>query len=433
MFLIAMVDIFLILYLTMISQMPSTSILTVDDFFQLKSTHESLQQKQQKTAEEKSFLLARLTEEKKQGKKARESLLASDTELARARQDLKIKENVLKKKEQSLSDLSREIDRKKSAWKEIEGRYQEELEKQKELSETSQARAEKILLEARNARLLTKQMREEAAQAYKLAKQAKADQESAINLKKKMLEEKERAIQQARKSAKARQEAEQAAKKLATNIENITQEGGVAYQRHIRPEMAKIEVSFERKVDQRIAVYRRKLTLLPLQIDNLVFVVLPSQHIGFRRGSSNPPKRLSIRHRGEELIHYRINPKNNLVALELTGYAGKTFLPHPANMEISEFMPVLLALRNQGGRSLGDRIRGLSEEYFIVNRDYIRQNESGTLTYDLEGFRGTSTRGERIIRGDQLVDLNGRLVGVAKDANQIIRIDTLSGWEEQTL
>jgi hypothetical protein len=46
------------------------------------------------------------------------------------------------------------------------------------------------------------------------------------------------------------------------------------------------------------------------------------------------------------------------------------------------------------------------------------------------GIPGTGTRAERIIAGDQLVDLNGQLIGVANHANRIIRVNTINGWDE---
>ena len=75
MFLIGMTDIFLILYLTTITQTPSTSVLTVDDFFQLKTMHETLQ-------EEKDALSAKLAKEEERTEEMEESLIISDAEHA---------------------------------------------------------------------------------------------------------------------------------------------------------------------------------------------------------------------------------------------------------------------------------------------------------------------------------------------------------------
>ena len=93
-------------------------------------------------------------------------------------------------------------------------------------------------------------------------------------------------------------------------------------------------------------------------------------------------------------------------------------------------MPILLSLRNNGNVSLGDKIRGISSDYFVVNREYLKLDKDRNLKFDVPGFRGTGIRAERIVRGDHLVDLNGRLIGVANNANRVIRINTLSGWDE---
>ena len=77
-----------------------------------------------------------------------------------------------------------------------------------------------------------------------------------------------------------------------------------------------------------------------------------------------------------------------------------------------------------------DVFRDLSNEYFIVNRDFIQAGTQGNLDYVTKGFRGTGVHGERILPGDQLVDLNGRFIGVSDRADHIIRIDTLNGWQE---
>ena len=105
MFLIGMTDIFLILYLTAITSVPSTSVLTVDDFFKLKTMHETL-------VEEKEDLTVQLTEEQARLQNLQESLLVSDEELARINKDLQLKENMLKSREQLMKELNQKIESK---------------------------------------------------------------------------------------------------------------------------------------------------------------------------------------------------------------------------------------------------------------------------------------------------------------------------------
>ena len=125
MFLTVMTDIFLILYLTTITQTPATSVLTVEDFFQLKATHETLQ-------EEKDILFARLTGEQERAEGMEESLTISDAELARISKDLQAKENMLREREQLLESLNQKIEDEEVMRKKTETYYKEELETKKE-------------------------------------------------------------------------------------------------------------------------------------------------------------------------------------------------------------------------------------------------------------------------------------------------------------
>jgi len=135
-------------------------------------------------------------------------------------------------------------------------------------------------------------------------------------------------------------------------------------------------------------------------------------------------------YQGKKVRSGLINKDDDLIAISLPGYEGEAFTPYSADTKVTQYMPVLLSLRNGINVGLVDKIRGISNDYFIVNREYLKLDKNRNLKFDVPGFRGTGTRGERIVRGDQLVDLNGRLIGVANNANRVIRINTLSGWDE---
>lgn len=442
MFLIGMTDIFLILYLTSLTSVRPTSTLTVEDFLKLKTMHTTL-------AAEKKKLAVQLTEEEARREKAEASLAVRDTTLKEISEDLQTKENMLQSREQLLAELNRKIATK-----------EEELQAQKETVQASQARVKKFALAAQKAQYLADQMQQEANQAHRTAETAVAVQKNAIQLKDKALDEKakaERRVEEAlaarlkaeaekkkalaaaaearQKAQEAQQQTEQAeqkAQKLAVTIRDIKQEGDQAYQRHIRPQLQTLKVTYERQVNDNTLIYKREFTLLPVKIGDRTVVLFPSRQAGFTSRSDTAPERLTITYAEKKITQGWIDKEDDLLAVSLPGYAGGAYAPYPSREDVAQFMPALLALRNNGNRSLGAKIRGLSDEYFIVNRDYLEPTEDAGLKYTVSGFRGTGTHGERILRGDQLVDLNGRLIGVANEDNKIIRVDTLSDWKERT-
>ena len=118
MFLIGMCDVFLILYLTAITNVQPATVLTVDDFYKLKSMHETLEADKHKTEDEFQDKLRRAREEKEillAEKKKQEALAAARLkDLSGEKDDLydKLTEEKgrLKEMEQSLSlsDAERE-------------------------------------------------------------------------------------------------------------------------------------------------------------------------------------------------------------------------------------------------------------------------------------------------------------------------------------
>jgi len=75
-----------------------------------------------------------------------------------------------------------------------------------------------------------------------------------------------------------------------------------------------------------------------------------------------------------------------------------------------------------------DRIRGVSEDYFIFKRDRLLMITEDEFYFDHQGFRGTRNYAEYIVKGDQIVDLGGNFLGFAYKKNTIMRIDDLKGW-----
>jgi hypothetical protein len=458
MFLIGMTDIFLILYLTAIANPPSQSVLTVDDFYKLKSMHQTLSENTEKTKTELSeklkveklereVLVSKLIEEQAYLEEIEESLFISDVERKRINKELDVKENILKNREKLLADLNKKIENKEEVWEKMEASLTEELKTKEKSVEANRELVKKFQGEAERAQILANQMKEEVKIANKTAETANEVHKKALIIKDEALKEKVKAELKAttalvarnkaetekHKAVKAMEVATLKAEELSGTIKDITQAGEDAYSLNIRPHLQTLTVSYSREVSDTTMRYERELNLLPVTIDNKTYIIFPSRHIGFNRRADRAPDNLRVSYANETITNGLINKEDDLIAIELPNYTKDTFIPYPLKTDITQMMPTLLALRNNGNRSLSDKLRGLSEEYFIVNRDFIETDTSNKIRYGVSGFRGTGIHGEKIIPGDQLVDLTGRFIGVAHDDNDIIRIDSLSGWHYTAL
>ena len=454
MFLVVMCDIFLMLYLTAaINTTPGTA-LTVEDFLELKSMHETLelekveteaefQEKLDQAQEEKERLLAekkkqyelaaaKLAAEKARLKDMEQSLELSDAERERINNDLRIKEEILNEREQLLSELNKKIEVKEEMQRKMQEAYQTELKKQKLTTEESQKLAEQFKNKADNAEQLAEQMKEEAHLAHQAAETAKTDQQKAIALKEKAETEKQEALNNLKVTETHKEQAEQKAQKLAKTIKDIKQDGEAAYQKNMRPKLQTVYATYKRDTQNNTFTYKRALTLLPVKINEKIYAIFPSSQIGFTSRSDKAPDKLKIKYLDEPVTNGLIHKEDNLIAIPLADYQGKSEAPYPRETETRQLMPALLSLRNNGNKSLTDKIRGIADDYFVVNRDYLELDQNGELKFSLSGFRGTGTRAEHIVLGDQLVDLNGRLIGIANRADRIVRIHSLDGWTETT-
>jgi hypothetical protein len=93
-------------------------------------------------------------------------------------------------------------------------------------------------------------------------------------------------------------------------------------------------------------------------------------------------------------------------------------------------MPVLFSIRSQKISGVMDRMRGISNDFFIFKRDQLLMITTDEFYFEHEGFRGTGNYAEYIVEGDQIVDLEGNFFGFAYKKNKILRIDSLEGWHE---
>ncbi|HQH28011.1 MAG TPA: hypothetical protein PLP17_11490, partial [Oligoflexia bacterium] len=104
-----------------------------------------------------------------------------------------------------------------------------------------------------------------------------------------------------------------------------------------------------------------------------------------------------------------------------------------AGEQLGAYMPTLIAVRNGARLGLGDRLRNVNEAHFVFQRDRLSTDARGFLRYRAEGLRGTSDFAQYLVPGDQIVDLEGRFIGLAPEENMVVPIRSLSGWRKTGL
>ena len=471
-----MCDIFLILYLTAQIEVTPSSALTVGDFLELKSMHEDIQSEKERSeetfslqiedlqeerqkallakqeleakaqsrldqlAEEKKKLNAQLSQQKAQHNDLESTLALNVLELARTQEEVRSKEEEIQGNEELLENLRIAEERKiKNLNQEIALKGKEYEQKQRALQETLRLRsadlaaAYKVTQEVRAQVDSAKQRMEvlQAKSAQALADAAKVSQQQAEDIDQaKQLADKRAREAEALKVQLSEQkvQAEQKEKVLTDEISIIKEHGALAYQKNISSKLQTIDVSYEKTRSGKVILRKLQFHMLPVNIKGQNYVFIPLRHLGYNLRFNKAPKALSVSNEDLKINQALINKPLGLMAIPVNFYKGESHTPHSPQMDISQLMPTLLALRNNASRNLSDIVRGISKDYFIVNKNYLKPGEEAILLYKRKGIRGTGTRGERILQGDQLVDLNGQFIGVASEHNKIIRLDSVEGW-----
>ena len=471
-----MCDIFLILYLTAQIEVTPRSALTVGDFLELKSMHEEiasekerseetfslqiedLQEQRQKAllakqeleaktrsqldqlAEEKKKLNTELAQQKAQRNDLEATLVSNALELARSQEEVRFKEKELQSKEELLESLRIAEEKKiKDLNQEIALKDKEYEQKKRALKRALRLRsadlatAYKVTQEVRAQVDSAKQRMEvlQAKSAQALLEAAKVSQQQAEDIDQaKQLADKRAREAEALKVQLSEQkvQAEEKEKVLTDEISIIKEHGALAYQKNIASKLQTIDVSYEKSRSGKAILRKLQLHMLPVNIKGQNYVFIPLRHLGYNLRFNKAPKALSVSNEDRKINQALINKPLGLMAIPVNFYKGESLTPHSPQMDISQLMPTLLALRNNASRNLSDIVRGISKDYFIVNKNYLKSGKEQILLYKRAGIRGTGTRGERILQGDQLVDLNGQLIGVASEHNKIIRLDSVEGW-----
>ena len=472
MFLVGMCDIFLILYLTSLSQVSpfNNSFLTVDDYNKLKEAkiqadHDSeiskghvleLKTKVSALDKEKEQALQLILTAKAETEKAMqlvsiEKEKAAQTEIALSKTISKKEElNKLIQKsqenEQNAVKIAKETRMESEKARENEQRalkvieeMQIEVEKGKENEEELRRIAREAQLKAEEARkneevarriaeeerLNAEIAREKEAIALKLA-------ENAENLKEIALKNEAKAKKAETNALKVASVAQSETAEVKSKIKSITQTSDKAYSENILEKLTQFTITIDYE-DHLEPVSRKVITMqgLPVKMgdDHVIFV--PLDRIGLD-SSLTPVHYISynITANGKPVTKLYIKPGDAEIAALVIKADVKHCLPVGKTNDFSSYMPVLFSIRSQKRLGVMDRIRGISRDFFIFKRDHLLMITKDEFYFDNKGFRGTGNYAEYIVKGDQIVDLEGNFIGFAYKKNKILRIDNLKGWRE---
>ena len=480
MFLVGMCDVFLLLYLTALAEIDSRPVsrLTVRDYAALQQSRDDLERRREESesvliskaeqlrkAEERIAQLEkqakRLAEEAAAAGRLRETQKKESAKSADIQQKLSAEKAEIERKlaearrlseeerrrqeeqqrmlaeiraramkqEQSLEEARREADEKQRVLEEAK-RLAEE---QKRLAEEARVRAEASAKEAEIARLAAEESAKEAEQAKKGQAEAKLTAKLAGMRESAAMERRRAAEEQADQARHAAEEANRESRAAQDKVKEVIQPAQKAYVDNVRSRTVSLSIHLGVKgmlgtSEQSIALFG-----VPVRVnkERLVFVPLEQTGLG-DIDSAESVESLSIwaERKPVETIYLRTE-KPLIVALVIEG-SGAASAPLVA-LSLQDYMPTLIAVRNGSPMYFRDRIRDLSREFFVFQRDRMKLAGRSRLEYSARGFRGTGDYGERLLPGDQIVDLEGRFIGLAVDENTINAIEDISAWQRISL
>jgi hypothetical protein len=472
MFLVGMCDIFLILYLTSLSQVSpfNNSFLTVDDYNKLKEAKIQADNDSEISKGHVLELKTKVSVLDKEKEQALQLILTAKAETEKAMQLVSIEKE---KAAQTEIALSKTISKKEELNKLIQKSQENEQNAVKIAKETrmesekareNEQRALKVIEEmqievekgkeneaelrriAREAQLKAEEARKNEEVARRIAEKERLNAEiarekeaialklaeNAENLKEIALKNEAKAKKAETNALKVASVAQSETAEAKTKIKSITQTSDKAYSENILEKLTQFTITIDYE-DHLEPVSREVITIqgLPVKMgdDHVIFV--PLDRIGLD-SSLTPVHYISynITANGKPVTKLYIKPGDAEVAALVIKADVKHCLPVGKTNDFSSYMPVLFSIRSQKRLGVMDRIRGISRDFFIFKRDHLLMITKDEFYFDNKGFRGTGNYAEYIVKGDQIVDLEGNFIGFAYKKNKILRIDNLKGWRE---
>ncbi len=303
-------------------------------------------------------------------------------------------------------------------------------EEMRRLAEEARLKAEDASRNEEIARKIAKEERSKAEKALESEAVALKLADNAENLKMIALNNEAKAKKAEVNALKIASVAQSETAIVKSKIKSITQTSDKAYSENVLEKLTQftITTNYGSRLNH---VNRKVVTMqgLPVKMgdDHVIFV--PLEQIGLGQflipehytlynitANSRPVTRLYIKQGETEVAALVINSD------------GKHCLPVGKTHDFSSYMPVLFSIRCQKLSGVMDRIRGISSDFFIFKRDQLFMITTDEFYFENKGFRGTGNNAEYIVKGDQVVDLDGNFFGFAYKKNKVLRIDSLEEW-----
>ncbi|MCB0325041.1 MAG: hypothetical protein KDD69_15765 [Bdellovibrionales bacterium] len=494
MFLVGMCDIFLILYLTTLTRVSPfpASALTVDDYRALEEAKRALEDEHTQTSASLEQLREELTRERERAEalelaklelaSEREAALEADAQSDREaellHEELSRIRTLRTEQEAELQRAIAELERTQA-----EARMQQDeiaRFERKQLAADSALAEQQALLTAANAsaHAAEQQMREyerlmdesrqrerqaasealaaaEAARAAELtareaeaeAAAAKAAEAEALARASASASQKEQAIALARYAAsqavtaretaaaerKRAKIAEARKRETQQELQAVTQPADTAFERNVKTKAESMVFSVQREALFGTTREKQSFSGIPVRHGRERVVILSRNQLrAFLSANPDEYERLDIRIGSQAVTRAYVRPnKPKLVAFVLPSSGPAADLVS-GPLRSTEVMPTLIAVRSNTNLGLIDSLRDVSEDYFVLKRDQLEE-QGGMVRYSTSGLRGTGDFAEYLVPGDQIVDLQGNLLGITTDDNLATRITSLTGWIPITL
>ena len=458
MFLVGMCDIFLILYLTAMGQIDErlVSDLTVDDYEQVVEAQKELEAAKAEVASQLEALRIKFSQTQQKLSEAsftrdalesttgdlQQKLDALRNESARKREELEkalqVEEANRKAQQASLTKLERSLEQERQAAQATAAKLAEE----QRAREAAAARAEQVSV-------ALEQRKEELEAAHRAAEQ---EREALIKEKERALQEKQEAESQAlaaslaaAESDEARSLAERRAREATSNayssrIAETLAKADLRTERAVRKKSQRAltavsrapEEAYRESIQSRLQTIRVRVTsenallgestedatieTLPVEINGDWYLVAPEQQLGI--DADIPSRRfknisLSVANRKASELCRVGSKRQGLLGIKV---------PIPASSSVPAVdSPVWLAIRNGSRLPFADRWREQSEDFVTVRTDRL-ESKGALLQVKLDGSRGYGDYASRVVRGDTLADMTGRVRGVAVGVNNILPV-----------
>ena len=463
MFLVEMCDVFLILYLTTLVQVPGsrTSGVTVEDYYALQDTEQRLRKESEQSAAEVKRSQAdvkKLAADLRRRELALESAKLegkkTEEEYSRAEQQsmlqLKEKQELIlsltaarQALETRVAQLSGDVTQAAERVKQFEAAALQEREMRAQLrkeaddalrqAEEASARAREAQRQAEEALLAKHVAEQEKFEAVQRAGYAESKKQKALALAKQAAEVAEISSLAAARAAWRADSAVGDSRSAFNQLKAVTQPVQSAYDKNIAGRIVTVQVVFEE--EQLFGPRSTELFLRGVAVEwqgeSVVF--FPVAHMGFDKDMRNV-RRAEAGVAGKSIQAMLVNPRTpGLAALILP----ENMVSAPAAVKRAALpelhMPTLIAVRNGSRFNKEDRMLGVSRDYFYFPRERLVSAGDGVLEYRVEGERGTKDYAEKLILGDQIVDLDGNFIGIAAQDDRVILIDDPSNWRTVAL